>query len=119
MSWGRGTVYVRHCEECGSLVKKSDKEENEDLPCPADWRSTPVTGAPAVSYGSHKQEHNYPHVAPNLPGDGVVTSWNDYQSKLKKSGQYIKDGGTSNESRARSKDLNRKPKSIQHKDFAV
>lgn len=96
------TTYVMHCKQCKRFVTKDDRNAGCDCPPATKSKWNPSRdGAPMVSFPDYKQDRNYPQVAPNLPGDGVVTSYADYKRKLKDAGQT--EIGMSNESRYRLK----------------
>jgi len=102
------TTYVFHCDKCHRMVKKDDLDANPEMPCPPeagpDNRLNQMLKngeAPYMTLPDYKKGENYPQVAPNLPGDGVVHSYDDYKRKCKACG--IAEVGASAESRYRNK----------------
>lgn len=105
-------IYVTHCDKCKRMI--STEEKNNGAGCPPRRPIKAVDGCPMISLPSYRRGENYPQWAPNLPGDGIVHSYEDYKRKLKASGQEIV--GDSTESRKRSKFLKRKRVDFSRKD---
>lgn len=103
------TTYVMHCPECNQMVNKDEKDGMTK--CPPKKKSGKFKGFPQLSLPDYKRSENYPQWAPNLPGDGVVHSYQDYKRKLKAAG--MAEVGDTSESRYRAKHLKRKPKNMQ------
>ena len=89
----KSTTYVIHCQKCKRLVKKDDLDSIEDMPCPpekteeekAAFADRLAAGDVALPFiPDYKKGENYPQVAPNLPGDGRVTSYDDYKTDRKR-----------------------------------
>lgn len=112
MGYGR-KVYVIHCDKCNRMIDKDEK--NNGAGCPPKKAVTEFKGAPMFSLPSYKRGENYPQWAPNLPGDGIVHSYEDYKEKAKRAGQVVV--GDSHESRKRSKFYNRKQATLDRKDY--
>lgn len=103
------SVYVFHCAKCNRMVSREEKDQG--VSCPR-VKNGKVKGFPMLGIPDYKRAENYPQRAINLPGEPLVSSYKDYQTKMKAAGQV--EVGTTSESRYRAKHLKRKPRNMQH-----
>lgn len=94
------TTYVLHCAKCRRTVPKDKREEIVDCPPEPNGRAfIEKAKSLTVSFPDYKNPRFYPQRAPNLPGEPVVKSYEDYQAKCKAAG--LQETGVSNASRYR------------------
>lgn len=94
------TTYVMHCAKCCRTVPKDKRDEIKDCPPEPDGKAfIEKARTILVSYPDYKNPRMYPQRAPNLPGEPMVSSYDDYKAKCKAAG--LQETGVSNESRHR------------------